>query len=251
MIAKIQSISYTQNALNYCERGGEILFSNECIGNADDIYKQMKFKERLNDRCHKNTFHAKIRIAPQDKGKLSTQNWIDISQSYAKKIGFKNNAFAVYIHEENTDKEHIHIVATRIMENNLAVSDSYTHYKNMDFCREIEKKYRLRQVERKLETFRKNREFISSDKKSIDMKEHIYAAIDISDSVEDVIFHLQNHNIKVKLGRGITFTDENGIKKKGSQIDRKLSLSGIKKMLNYEHQEKEKQKIKTFKKLRF
>lgn len=227
MIAKVQSINYGQNALLYCEKGGEILFSNECFGNANDIFIQMQNKERLNDRCHKKTFHAKIRIAPQDKGKLNNQNWIDISKAYARKIGFQNNIYAVYIHEENTEKEHIHIVSTRITDENLAVRDNYTYYKNMDFCRDIERKYKLRQVERKLEKLKAQQEFISTDLRAIDLKTAVFSAVEISDNLTDLVFHLKNRNIKVNIGRGISFTDSNGIKKKGSQLDRKLSLSNI------------------------
>ncbi|PNW27212.1 relaxase/mobilization nuclease domain-containing protein [Formosa algae] len=139
MVAKLQSIPYLKNALEYCERGGELLCTNKCIGNSSDINAQMEKNNSMNDRCINHTFHIKIRIAPEDKGKLNTQEWVDISNDYAKKIGFQNNPFAVYIHEENSDKEHIHIVGSRIQSNNLAVEDGYTHYKNMDFCREIEK----------------------------------------------------------------------------------------------------------------
>ena len=130
MIAKLQSISYFQNALSYCERGGEILTSNNCLGNSAAISLQMEKNNNLNDKCIKNSFHIKIRIAPEDKGKLNTNDWIDISNKYAEKIGFQKNPYAVYIHEEGSDKEHIHIVASRIMENNRAVKDNYTHYKN-------------------------------------------------------------------------------------------------------------------------
>ena len=56
--------------------------------------------------------------------------------------------------------------------------------------------------------------------------------------MEDVIFHLKNENIKTKIGRGISFIDQNGVQKKGSDIDRKLSLKGIEKLLSYENQEK-------------
>ncbi|RXG21123.1 relaxase/mobilization nuclease domain-containing protein [Leeuwenhoekiella aequorea] len=238
MIAKLQSISHTSNALSYCEKGGEVLTTNKCFGEASQIFEDMKLHERFNDRCEKKSFHIKIRIAPEDKGKLSTQDWINISESYARKIGFQDNIYAAYIHEENSEREHIHIVASRIMDNNLAVSDSYTHYQNLDFCREIERKYKLRQVERKLEKIKAQEQFISADKRVHDLKEAILKAIDISDSMEDVIFHLKNENIKTKIGRGISFIDQNGVQKKGSDIDRKLSLKGIEKLLSYENQEK-------------
>ena len=76
MIAKLESISYLQNALAYCERGGELITSNKCIGNSSQINSQMVRNNAFNDRCIKNTFPIKIRIAPEDKGKLNTQDCI-------------------------------------------------------------------------------------------------------------------------------------------------------------------------------
>ena len=239
MIAKLQSISYFQNALSYCERGGEILTSNNCLGNSAAISLQMEKNNNLNDKCLKNSFHIKIRIAPEDKGKLSTKDWIDISNEYAKKIGFQRNPYAVYIHQEGSDKEHIHILASRIMENNLAVKDNFTHYKNMDFCREIEKKYKLREVNRVLESLQKEEIFKREDKRILPIEEKINRAIDQSDSLEDIVFHLKNMGIKTKIGRGIGFTDEKGVYFKGSDINRKYSLKGIEDLLSYKHQEKQ------------
>lgn len=239
MIAKLESISYLQNALAYCERGGELIASNKCIGNSFQINSQMEQNNALNDRCIKNTFHVKIRIAHEDIGKLKTQNWIDISNDYAKKIGFHENPFAVYIHEENTEREHIHIVASRIQSNNLAVTNSYTHYKNMDFCRDIEKKYKLRQVKRVLETVKKQEVFIKNDKRVAPLEAKITSAINQSDSFKDFEFHLKNMGVKIKKGRGIGFIDEKGVYIKGSAINRKYSLKGIEKLLSYEQQEKQ------------
>ena len=239
MITKLESITYLQNALAYCELGGELISSNKCIGNSAQINSQMERNNALNDRCLKNTFHIKIRIAPQDKGKLNTQDWIDISNDYAKKIGFQENPFAVYIHEEKTENEHVHIVSSRIKSNNLAVSDSYTHYQNMDFCRDIEKKYKLRQVKRVLETVKKQEIFVKDDKRIAPLEEKIASAIKQSDSFDDFVFHLKNMGIKTKKGRGIGFVDEKGVYIKGSDINRKYSLKGIEKLLSYEEQEKQ------------
>lgn len=239
MIAKLEPIAYLQNALDYCERGGELIASKKCIGNSSQINFQMERNNAFNDRCLKNTFHIKIRIAQEDKGKLNTQDWIDISDDYAKKIGYQKNPYAVYIHEEGTDREHIHIIASRIQSNNLAVEDNFTHYKNMDFCREIEKKYNLRQVKRVLEAVKKQEIFIKNDKRIAPLEEKIASAIKQSDSFADFEFHLKNMGIKTKKGRGIGFIDEKGVYIKGSDINRKYSLKGIEKLLSYEQQEKQ------------
>jgi len=239
MIAKLQSISYFQNALSYCERGGEILTANNCLGSSTAISQQMEKNNNLNDKCLKNTFHIKIRIAPEDIGKLNTKDWIDISNEYANKIGFQHNPYAVYIHQEGTEKEHIHIVASRIMANNLAVKDNYTHYKNMDFCREIEKKYDLRDVKRTLEAVKNKELFLKQDHRILPLEEKITTAIKQSDSLDDFVFHLENMGVKTKTGRGIGFTDEKGVYFKGSDINRKYSLKGIEELLSYKNQEKE------------
>ncbi|MEI6866771.1 hypothetical protein [Flavicella sp.] len=240
MITKLQSISFTKNALLYCEKGGEVLTTNKCFGNAIDIYNQMKEKEAQNDKCTNKTFHIKIRAAPEDKGKLNNQDWVDIANKYALKTGFQDNMFAVYLHQKKGEEEknHIHIVSTRLDDKNLAVSNSFTHYKSQDFSRVIEKEYNLRKVGRKLEALKMNQEFTPNNKHTADLKEAIFSAIDISDSLEDVIFILKNKNIQTKIGRGISFTDAKGVRKKGSEIDRKLSLKGIEKLLSYEQQEK-------------
>lgn len=237
MIAKLQTISYTANALAYCEKGGEILYTNKCLGNSSQIYNQMRQQQQFNDRCRKKSFHIKIRIAPEDKGKLTNQDWIDISKEYAEKIGFNNNQYAVYIHDEFSAMEHIHLVACRVMDNNLAVHNKHTHYKSLEFCRKIEAKYHLRKVERKLEKLKNNEIFVPSGIRINNLKEAVFNAIDISDSMEDVVFHLKNQNIKTKKGRGIAFCDKDGVYKKGSDLDRNLSLKGIEKLLRYKQQE--------------
>lgn len=237
MITKLQSISYTKNALAYCEKGGETLHTHKCFGNSDDIYKQMLYNNSLNDRCEKNSFHVKLRIAPEDKGKLSNQDWINISEAYAKKIGFNNNPYAVYIHEENTNKEHIHIVASRIKQDNTAVRDNYTNYKNMDFCRSVEHKYNLRKVKRVLEAIKNNETFSRDDERLNSLERDIKNCIEQSDNFEDFEFHLNNMGIKIKKGRGITFTDKKGASFKGSAINRKFSLNGLQKMFSYKDQE--------------
>jgi hypothetical protein len=232
MITVLQSIPYTENALAYCEKGGELLSTNDCLGNAAEIYCQMKERESRNNRCVKKSFHIKIRAAPEDKGRLSNQDWIDIADQYACKIGFQDNLYAVYIHEEDTESEHIHIVASRIGDNNLAVPDGYTNYKSLDFSREIEKKYNLRRVKRKLESIKQETEFIADNGHSKEFRSKIAAAIEISDSLEDLVFHLENQKVRTKIGKGISFINSRGVKKKGSEIDRNFSLAGIKSQLN-------------------
>lgn len=232
MITEIATIGHGSEALSYCERGGYLLQSSKCLGNANEISKQMKTVGRNNHRCEKKFFHVKIRIASEDKGKLTTQNWIDISENYALKMGFNNNMYATYMHQEATENEHIHIVVARVGENNLAVSDSYSHIKSMDFSRRIEEKYKLRKVKRKLEAIKKNEVFENDNSYVLDMKHIILSTLEKSKNFEEFKEKLGISDITVNTGRGIVFTNAKRIKRKGSAIDRKLSYQKILKVLD-------------------
>ena len=232
MIINIASVNHSKPLLKYCEKGGEIIHSNKSFGNSEEIYLQMQKQEAFNTKCLKKTFHASIRIAPEDKGKLSIQDWIDISERFAKKIGFENNIYAVYIHEENTSKEHIHIVASRINDNNKAIENGYTKYKSMDFSREIEEEYMLRKVDRKLEKFKNKEVFIYQNKRTQKLQEIITSEMKTSKSMSNLTYQLKKkHGIKTKIDKGIYFTDKKGVQKKGSKIHKNLSLKGIHKFL--------------------
>lgn len=232
MIINISSVSHTRSLLKYCEKGGEIIHASKSFGNSDDIYHQMQEQEAFNTKCIKKTFHASIRIAPEDKGKLSIQDWIDISDRFAKKIGFENNIYAVYIHELGTAQEHSHIVSTRITDENLAVKNNYTKYKCMDFSREIENEYNLRKVIRKLEKFKAKEVFITKDHRTQTLQKIIISEMKSSKDLNELIINIENkHGIKTKVGKGIYFTDNHGVKKKGSEIHKNISIKGIHKFL--------------------
>lgn len=240
MIIKLQSINYLRNSLAYCEKGGKLLYSNLCFGNHNEIYHQMKAHEALNSKCKKKTFHIKLRTAPEDHRKLKISDWLEIAKSYAKKIGFENNLYAIYLHKENSAEEHLHIISSRIKDNNLAVSDSFTHYKNMDFSRTVEKKYNLRKVKRVLETLKAGEVFKSESIRAKDIETAIEESIEISDDMDDFIFHLMSRNIELKRkGGGISFIDSNGVSIKGSKINRKYSLKGLEKLFSYANREKQ------------
>ncbi len=232
MIINISSVSHTKSLLAYCEKGGEIIHSNKSFGNSEQIHLQMQAQEALNTKCLKKTFHASIRIAPEDKGKLSIQDWIDISERFAKKIGFENNMYAVYIHEENTAKEHVHIVSSKINDENKSVKNNHTKFKSMDFSREIEHEYNLRKVTRKLEKFKAKEVFVTKDHRIQSLQRIITSEMKTSKNVDDLIINLAKiHGIKTNIGKGISFTDKQGVKKKGSEIHKNVSIKGIHKFL--------------------
>lgn len=226
MIIKLESISHTYNALDYCERGGELLYTHKCLGKTRDIYDQMSQVNEQNTRCKKHTFHIKFRLSPEDNSdemNLDIEKNLEILHRYAMHMNYHENMYAIYIHKEGTPEQHFHVVASRIMENNKAVSDKHSKHETMKFCRDMELQCGLRKLDRYI------------DKLQVDsggLKTTIFKCLDQSMDIDDFMFELELNNISVEVGRGITFIDEKGNRHKGSAIDRELSLSNIKKHFN-------------------
>ena len=112
MICKRATISHSGNALDYCEKGGELLHANGVHGNAKEINKQFKEVQDRKPNIKHKSVHAIISLNPKDR-KLNKGELIDISEKYAKEHGFDRNQYAVYLHEDKAHR-HLHIVANRI-----------------------------------------------------------------------------------------------------------------------------------------
>ena len=147
-------------------------------------------------------------------------------------MGFDSNQFATY-HHNNTDSDHIHIVASRIrFDSGKVVHDSWDYVRSEKVLREIEKEYGLTQVlgsreklARRVSTgqtrrmMREQSEFESGDRATppeLPIKVKLQQAIDVA--VQDhppmplMIARLQLQEIEVRAGftrtgksKGISF----------------------------------------------
>ena len=89
-----------------------------------------------------------ISLNPDPKDKLSDEQLTKIAQEYMQKMGYGDQPFIVYKHED-IDRKHIHIVSLRVDENGRKINDKFEHRRSMDACREIEQKYNLVPADRK------------------------------------------------------------------------------------------------------
>lgn len=228
MICKIATITHSSNALDYCEKGGELIHANGVYGNAKDINSQFKEVQALKPNIKHKSVHAIISFNPRDKD-LSKGDMMEISELYAKQHGFNKNQYAVYLHQDK-EHTHLHIVANRIGLDRTVISSSHSYPKNTEFSKTMEQKYDLIKTNRKT----KGKDFVSDKSFAKTIKSILDETLIISKSLKELEKHLKSHNITMYKGRGVAFVYL-GTKVKGSEIGRKYSLKGLEKQIQNIH----------------
>jgi hypothetical protein len=111
-------------------------------GNIDISTCLQSFEPYLlaNKRTEKPVIH--ISINPDPKDVLSDEQLSEIAQIYMQKMGYGEQPFIVYKHED-IERRHIHIVSVRVDENGKKIDSNFEHRRSMDICRELEQKYGL------------------------------------------------------------------------------------------------------------
>jgi hypothetical protein len=83
-----------------------------------------------------------VSINPDPKDVLTNEQLSDIAQEWMQKMGYGDQPFIVYKHED-IERRHIHIVSLRVDENGKKIDDRFEHRRSMDAGRELEQKYGL------------------------------------------------------------------------------------------------------------
>jgi len=151
MVAKIGSGSSLYSALAYNhqkvkEGQAKVLLVNNMMetpnGNFGIGICTNSFAPYLhaNKRTENPIIH--ISLNPDPKDKLSDEQFSEIAQVYMQKLGYGNQPFIVYKHED-IDRHHIHIVSVKVDETGKMIRDNFQHRLSMRICRELEKKHGL------------------------------------------------------------------------------------------------------------
>ena len=106
--------------------------------------REFKLSRQLNPNVERAVYHVALSAAKDDR--LDDEQWCEIADKYMQQMGFDSNQFATY-HHNNTDDDHIHIIASRIrLDTAKVVHDSWDYVRSEKVLREIEKEYGLTQV---------------------------------------------------------------------------------------------------------
>ena len=100
----------------------------------------------MRSKVEKPVVHISLNPHPDDI--LTDTELQDIAREYLEKMGFGNQPYLVFKHED-IDRHHLHIVTVRVDENGKCISDKNNYYRSKQITRELEKKYGLHDAERR------------------------------------------------------------------------------------------------------
>lgn len=262
MIGKQKKGRGFRGLLDYLESspGSRIIGGNMSGRNARELAREFKLSRQLNPNVERAVYHVALSAAKSDR--LDDDQWCEIADLYMEQMGFDSNQFATY-HHNNTDDDHIHIVASRIrLDTAKVVHDSWDYVRSEKVLRGLEKEYGLTQVQgsreklaRRVSTgqtrrmMREQSEYESGgrlDPPELPIKVKLQQAID--EAVQDfppmplMIARLQLQGIEVRAGftrtgksKGISFQMQDQAFS-GTHLGPGYTFNGITQRTEYEQQ---------------
>ena len=162
MVAKINvgsslfgALAYNQNKVD--EEQGKVLLSNRMFESEDGNFSIRRCMECFDMhlpadlKTEKPIIHISLNPHPDDV--LSDNQLADIAKEYMDKLGYGDQPFLVYKHEDIA-RHHIHIVSIRVDDTGKKINDKFEHIRSKEITRELEKKYGLHPAEKKQATER-------------------------------------------------------------------------------------------------
>ena len=151
MVAKISvgnslygALAYNGEKIN--EAKGRLLTTNRIYNDGTgtvDIRRAMEDFLALmpvRSKVEKPVVHISLNPHPDDI--LTDTELQDIAWEYLEKMGFGNQPYLVFKHED-IDRHHLHIVTVRVDENGRGIDTRNNFYRSKQITRELERKYGL------------------------------------------------------------------------------------------------------------
>ena len=157
MVAKISvgnslygAIAYNGEKIN--EARGRLLTTNRIYNDGSgtmDIHRAMEdfitfMPPQM--KVEKPVVHISLNPHPEDV--LTDTELQDIAREYLEKLGFGNQPYLVFKHED-IDRHHLHIVTVNVDENGKRLNRDFLYRRSDRIRRELEQKYDLHPAERK------------------------------------------------------------------------------------------------------
>lgn len=188
MVAKITTPKSIEAALNYNEKkvqkGNAVcLHAANYLNEARDMnfYQKLNAFERLNslnDRATTKTLHVSLNFDPSEK--LPDNKLIDIGSVYMDKIGFGQQPFLVYKHED-AGHPHIHIVSTTIKADGSRINTHNIGRNQSEKARkEIEQLYGLVKAEQQ-------QKLLQQKIKTVDIEKALYGKDETKRCITNIV----------------------------------------------------------------
>ena len=188
MVAKITIPKSIEAALNYNEKKvqkgtAQCLYAGNYLNDANkmNFYQKLdgfEMNNRLNKMAATKTLHVSLNFDPSEK--LSESKLVEIAGVYMEKIGFGEQPFLVYKHED-AGHPHIHIVSTTIKNNGSRINTHNIGKNQSEKARkEIEQAYGLVRAERQ-------QQIMKPGIKTVVAEKAIYGTSETKRSISNVV----------------------------------------------------------------
>jgi len=151
MVAKISHGSNLYGALSYNQEKvdeglGKVLSTNLILEPADGVFSMgasMADFERMMP-AHITTKNPVIHISlnPHPDDKLTDEQLSEIGREYMERLGYGAQPYMIFKHED-IDRQHIHIVGSRVQPNGRPVPDKMEKRRSAAIVEDLERKYKL------------------------------------------------------------------------------------------------------------
>jgi hypothetical protein len=240
MIGKIIIGKSFKGCINYCledkeqkeeekivKNRAELFMYNQCFGNKQELINQFNEVRQLNPKLSKPVLHITLSLAPEEK--LSKATLTDMVEDCAKQLGFDKNQY-IAIHHNDTDHQHIHIVANRVGFDGKTAKDNHNYQKIASWCRKMELKHELKQVlsPRRFLT-KEQRQIPRHDTRKEQLKRDIKECLTGAKNYSEFEDKIKQKGYEIFKARGIAFRDKQKVYTKGSEVG--YSLQTIEKIL--------------------
>lgn len=145
MIAKAVKGKGFRGALEYdlTKEQGRVIDKNMAGENPRELAAEFGEIRKLRPNLGKAVLHVSLSAAPGEK--LTDEQWREIGKRYMDGMGLEQNQFVITRHND-TEHEHIHILANRIRFDGSVTSDSQDYKRQEAIMRELERDYGLQRV---------------------------------------------------------------------------------------------------------
>ena len=253
MIAKNIKAKSFAGVVNYVmKKDAEILKTEGVMAmSTKDMITSFELQQSVRSEIKNPVGHIPISFAPEDKGRMTNEFMLQLTEEYMREMGIKNTQYIIVRHHDNAN-EHCHIVYNRIDNNGKLITDKNDYKRNVHTCKKIKDKYNLTYGRDKFNVRRER--LRGSERIKHDIYHAIRAEIVRSRDILELQKRLKNHGVEItikfkrgtKEPQGISFTKDNTTFK-GSQIDRSFSLINLMRMLkvvdDYAMKQEEQQRL--------
>lgn len=145
MIAKQTKGRGFRGTVNYVleKEGGKLIGGNMLGETPRELSAEFAESRKLRPNLERAVYHASLSLPVGEK--LSDEKWATVAEQYVHKMGFEKSQYMVARHND-TEHDHIHIIASRIGLDGGYVSESNDYKRSEEIVRGLEREHGLTRV---------------------------------------------------------------------------------------------------------